>query len=261
MPKPVGPVPEGALGQLPASLRSELMAALDEIVQNFRAGRWEPSELNAGKLCEVVYTVIRGHADGKMPAKASKPGNMVDACRNLEKETALPRSLRIQIPRMLTGLYEFRNNRGVGHVGGDVDPNHMDAVVVLAMAKWVVAELVRVFHDVDTAEATAVTDALVEREVPLIWATGDKKRVLNPKLTLRQKTLLLLYGEAGPVAEGDLVAWVEPSRPSDYRRDVLRRGHKDKLLEYDERGGTVEISRLGARIVERHLSKWEAPLK
>ena len=116
-----------------------------------------------------------------MPAKVSKPPNMLDACRALEKETALPRSLRIQVPRVLTALYEIRNNRGVGHVGGDVDPNHMDAVVVLAMSKWIVAELVRVFHNVDTATATGITDALVEREVPLIWTTGDKKRVLNAK--------------------------------------------------------------------------------
>jgi hypothetical protein len=261
LPATSAPVPQSALGNLPASLRSQLLAALNDIVQNFTAGRWEPSELNAGKLCEIVYTIIRGFADGAMPAKASKPANMVDACRGLEKETALPRSLRIQVPRMLTALYEIRNNRGVGHVGGDVDPNHMDAVAVLAMAKWIVAELVRVFHNVDTAMATAVTDALIEREVPLIWSTGDKKRVLNAKLTLKQKTLLLLYGEAGPVDERDLLAWVEPSRASDYRRDVLRRGHKHKLLEYDEATATVELSPLGARVVEEQLQKWEAALK
>ncbi len=249
-----------ALGHLPTSLRSELLSTLDQIVQNFRAGRWEPSELNGGKLSEVVFTVIRGHAQGTIPSKASKPSNMIDACRALEGEAALPRSLRIQVPRMLIALYEIRNNRGVGHVGGDVDPNHMDAVAVLAMTKWIVAELVRVFHNVDTVTATAVTEALVEREVPLIWSTGGRKRVLNARLTLKEKTLLLLYGEAGPVAEGDLISWVEPSRPSDYRRDVLRRGHRDKQLEYDELGKTVEISPLGARLVEVKLPRWEHPL-
>lgn len=254
------PVPAAALGHLPASLRAELLAALNEIVQSFRAGRWEPSELNGGKLSEVVFTVIRGHADGTMPARASKPRNMVEACRALETETALPRSLRIQIPRMLIALYEIRNNRGVGHVGGDVDPNHMDAVTVLAMAKWVVAELVRVFHKVDTATATAVTDALIDREVPLIWSTGSRKRVLNTTLTLREKTFLLLYGEAGPVAERDLISWIQPSRPSDYRSKVLRRGHRDKLIEYDETAATVELSPLGARLVEDQLATWERTL-
>jgi len=59
----------------------------------------------------------------------------------------------VLIPRLLPVLYEIRNNRGVGHVGGDVDPNHMDAEAVQAMASWVMAELVRIFHGVKTEEA------------------------------------------------------------------------------------------------------------
>ena len=73
-----------------------------------------------------------------------------------------PRSVRIQIPRSLIALYEVRNNRGVGHVGGDVDPNPMDARIVLKMARWVVAELVRVSHGLDTAEAKGVVEHLIE---------------------------------------------------------------------------------------------------
>ncbi|MBB3083292.1 hypothetical protein [Geodermatophilus sabuli] len=47
---------------------------------------------------------------------------------------------------MMIGLYDIRNNRGVGHAGADVDPNHMDATVVLYQSKWLVAELVRLLH-------------------------------------------------------------------------------------------------------------------
>src|SRR4051794_13238126 len=90
-----------ALATLPSGLRSPLIKSLDEIVRNYRAGRWEPSELNGGKLCEVVYTILRGHADGALPSKPSKPKNMVDACTALEGAGAhLPRSLRVQIPRV-----------------------------------------------------------------------------------------------------------------------------------------------------------------
>src|SRR2546423_9437344 len=107
---------------------------------------------------------------------------MVVACQKLEAETEkkiVPRSIRIQIPRMLVALFEIRNNRNVGHVGGDVDPNHMDAVCVLQMSKWIVAELVRVFHNVDVDTATEIVDTLVERETPLIWEVNGLKRVLH----------------------------------------------------------------------------------
>jgi hypothetical protein len=108
---------------------------------------------------------------------------------------------------MLVALYEIRNNRNVGHVGGDVDPNHMDAVCVLQMSKWIVAELVRVLHNVDTDTATDIVDTLVERETPLIWEVRGRKRVLDTGLKMKPKTLLLLYASNGAVSERDLVAW------------------------------------------------------
>jgi hypothetical protein len=246
-------VPSGLLGALPTPLRAELLAALNTIIANFREERWEPSELNGGKLCEIVYSIVRGKADGAFPASSSKPRNMLSACQQLEQETQLPRSLRIQVPRMLVALYEIRNNRGVGHVGSDVDPNHMDAVAVLYMSKWLVAELIRVFHQLDTLAATEAVDALVEREVQVVWSVDGRKRVLRDKATLREKTLLVLYSESGAVAEDDLRAWVEAANPSAYRRDVLRRAHRDKLIEYDERQRSVRISPIGARYVEQNL--------
>ncbi len=244
--------PATALSGVPASLRKELLDAFSAVVRNFREGRWEPSELNGGKLCEVVYTILRGYVDGKMPSRARKPSNIVDACRALEgaDSKTFSRSVRIQIPRVLAALYEIRNNRGVGHVGGDVDPNHMDAKIVVESAKWIVAELVRVFHGLDTATATTVVEGLVDRTVPVVWEVGGRKRVLTTDLSMRDQTLVLLYSTSEPVKEADLVSWVEHSNASVYRRDVLRRAHKARLIEYDEASGSVSISPAGMAHVE-----------
>jgi len=247
--------PSSALSGIPAGLRKALLDAFAEIVRNFREGRWEPSELNGGKLCEVVYTILKGQVDGKMPPQPKKPRNMVDDCRALEKadSSVFPRSIRIQIPRMLIGLYEIRNNRGVGHVGGDVNPNHMDAKVVVESAKWLVAELVRVFHGLSTEEATEVVEGLVEKTVPIVWKVGERKRVLRSDLSMRDQTLLLLYSTTGSVHERDLVDWVEHSNPSVYRRDVLRRAHRERLVDYNEHSGEVHLSPTGAAYVEDKL--------
>ena len=56
--------PAGAFSGLPDGLREELLEAFDKILRNFRERRWEPAELNGGKLSEVVYCFIRGFADG-----------------------------------------------------------------------------------------------------------------------------------------------------------------------------------------------------
>jgi hypothetical protein len=243
-----------ALSDLPVTLREELLQAFDSIVRNFRERRWEPSTLNGGKLCEVVYTILRGYVDGSYPVHSSKPSNMLDACRSLEQaSSSFSRSIRIQIPRMLIALYEIRNNRGVGHVGGEVDANHMDAVAVLYMAKWIVAELVRVFHRLDTATATEVVNLLVEREIPVIWHVGDKKRVLQHKLSMRDKMLLVLYTEPGTVSEQDVVSWLEYSNASGFRHNVVQPAHKDRFIEYDTIARTLQLSPLGVQYVEEKL--------
>lgn len=252
-----GDTPATVLATVPSGLRDPLLAALNEISTNFAAHKWEPSELNGGKLCETAHTILRSYIEGTWAAKPSKPRDFKQACLDFEKEdkTKWPQSVRITAPRLLMALYEIRNNRGVGHAGGDVDANHMDATLVLSGAKWVVAELIRIFHGVTTAEATAVVDALVERLVPTIWTIGATRRVLVPGLSMKDQTLLLLYASADWVAEGNLVGAIEHSNASVYRRDVLAPAHKDRLVEYDATNRRAHISPLGVEYVEKRLGQ------
>lgn len=237
-----------AFNALPPTLVADLLDAFQQVVKNYAEHRWEPSELNGGKLCEAAYTILTGYFAGTYEQRAHKPNDMVSACRNLERERG-PRSARIQIPRMLVALYEIRNNRGVGHAGGDVDPNHMDATAVVYMSKWVVAELVRLLHGLTTDEASDLVDALVEREVALVWRSGDKRRVLATGLTLRKGTLLLLSGVT-EARESDLALWLEQKRPADYRNKVLKPMHKDRLVEFDQTAGTVALLPPGVATAE-----------
>lgn len=243
------------LTSVPPSLRDELLVAFRNIEQNFREGRWEPSELNGGKLCEVVYSILKGYVAGAFPKKATKPRNMVDECKALEKASpTFPRSIRIQIPRMMIALYEIRNNRNVGHVGGEVDPSYMDAMCVLHISKWIVAELVRVFHDVSPEEATSAVEALSDREMSLVWTINGVSRILNTSLSMMDKTLLLLYAAPAGLQESDLLRSVEHSNPTVFRRDILRKAHKRRWLEYDAANTKATISPVGSQIIEKKLS-------
>lgn len=243
--------PADVFTSLPSGLRDDLVNAYNDVVKNYAERRWEPASLNGGKLCEAAYTIVRGLADGTFPSRSKKPRNMVDACKDMEKETGQPRSVKIQIPRMIVALYEIRNNRGVGHAGGDVDPNEMDATGVLYMSKWLMAELVRVLHTGTTAEATEIVEGLIKRQVALVWVSGDKKRVLKPGLTWKKNTLLVLLSETGEVAETDLFKWVEHKSLPVYRRDVLRPGHRERLWEYDETDRTIRLLTPGIEAAEQ----------
>ena len=246
--------PADFLSAIPETLRNELLEAFNQVERNFKEHRWEPSELNGGKLCEVVYSILKGYVDNSFPLHSSKPSNMLDACKSLEQSLAIfPRSIRIQIPRMLIALYEIRNNRGVGHVGGDVNPNHMDAVCVLQMSKWVFAELIRVFHSVTPEDASKAVEALSDRQLSLIWTINGVSRVLDNSLTMLDKTLVLLYSSPNGIKESDLIRFLEHSNPSIYRRDILRKAHKNRLLEYVPANGLATISPLGSIRVEQKV--------
>ena len=199
------------LKNIPTSLRDELIVEFNKLVKNYRESRWEPAELDGGKLCEIVYSILIGYTSNNYPIQAFKPDDFYTACKNLEKldKTIFPRAIRIQIPRILISLYEVRNNRDVGHVGGDVDPNRMDATLVISNAKWLMAELIRLFHQVNIDEANDAVDLIVQRETELIWNIGSKKRVLLSGLGYKEQSLLLLYNCVdGKASDQDLFDWI-----------------------------------------------------
>jgi hypothetical protein len=248
------------LAGLPVGLRDSLIESYKEIGRNFLEHRWEPSELNGGKFCEAAYTIIAGSLSGKFPARPSKPRDMVKDCRALEMIPADTnrvgdRSLRILIPRVLPILYEVRNNRGVGHIGGEVDPNYMDAMAVYSMASWMLAELVRVFHSVSPKDAQTAVDNLVERKHPLVWEVGGIKRVLDPSMAKSDQALLLLYSEPAWVQDRDLMEWVEYSGLSMFRKRVLEPLHASRLVEHNPSNDRVRISPKGVVDVEQRLLK------
>lgn len=248
------------LSGIPDGLKNPLLQSYADIARNYAERRWEPSELNGGKFSEVAYSIVKGSLDGNFPSKTSKPKDMVKSCRDLEMLPADSnrigdRSLRILIPRLLQGLYEIRNNRNVGHLGGDVDPNFMDATAVFSMANWILAELVRIFHSISTQEAQEIVDGLVERKHPLVWEVENVRRILDPEMNKKDQTLLLLYSKPAWVPEKELVQWVEYSSLSMFRKHILIPSHDSRLVEYDQPQGRARITPLGSKNVEERILK------
>lgn len=249
--------PALALSTIPAGLRDPLLEEYRKILQNFLEQRWLPSELHGGRFSEIVYTILDGQAKKAYAASPAKPANFPDACRKLEnnKFPHVPHSFQILIPRMLPALYDVRNNRNVGHVGGDVDPNYMDSMAVASMANWIMAELVRVFHSLTTTEAQQVVDTLVEVRIPVIWDDGSGiKRVLRPELKLQEQLLLLVAVAVPDVSSKQLLDWIEYDDPKYFMR-TIRGMHSKRLVEFTEKTDRVKILPPGAKAVQELIRK------
>jgi hypothetical protein len=141
----------------------------------------------------------------------------------------------------------------VGHVGGDVNPNHADSEAVLSMASWVLAELTRIFHGVSLIEAQTAVDALVQRRHPLVWEADGIKRVLNPAMKKSDQALVLLYSESAWVQAKKLAEWVEYTSTAMFRTRILKPLHRQRLIEFEVIGDRAKLSPLGIGHVEGHL--------
>lgn len=241
------------LGQLPSTLRSELLDEYSKLEKNYREGKWEPSELDGGKFCEVVYCIVKGYLDGNYPTRATKPNQFAHACNNTlpaiptTASTGLE-SMRLTIPRILIGIYDMRNRRGVGHVGGDVSPNHMDATYILYAVRWVMAELIRVLHQTNTQDASNAVESLTERALPYIWEVDGIKRVLIKKMKKADQVLHLLYATTTPVNASELAKWTE-TRTDNLKKTLLKL-HNEKMVHFNQVTRIVTISVLGIDAVE-----------
>lgn len=243
------------LANLPSGLRDPLMEEYRGLATAYLEGRWKLSALDAGRFCEVVYTVLDGALSGVFAATPTKPAQFVQACRSLESRSSIAvgdRSIRVLIPRVLPAMYEIRNNRNVGHVGGDVVANKMDATYLRDAATWVMAELVRVFHAAPVQEAQDSVDALVERAHPLVWEHQGVKRVLDPKMRTKDKVLVLLHSSPSGVSVSELKSWVKYPDPR-FAKRVMGELADSLMVEISNGGAHAVITPLGVRHVEENL--------
>jgi hypothetical protein len=242
------------LTSIPTGLKGPLISEYNKIIQHYLEKRWTSSELSGGKFCEIVYTILDGYAKGLYENKPLKPPNFVDACKRLENNSIVPRSFQILIPRMLPSLYEIRNNRSVGHVGGDVDSNSMDSNAVVTISSWILGELIRVYHNTSVIEAQKIVDFITNRKIPLVWETETIKRVLNPSLSLKDQILLLISSNSTKTRTDDLLKWVE-CKDKGYFIRSLRQLHKNRMIELSAQEKEVEILPPGLILVEKLISK------
>jgi hypothetical protein len=245
-----------ALGAIPKNFRQKLIEYYLRLKQRLAKRDYEASGLSAGKFCEMVLRTLQHEITGTSISFNKSIGNFYDECRKLIIFSAPNKSesLRVIIPRALAFLYTFRNKRSIGHQGGDVDPNAIDAATIARAADWVMCELIRCFHSLSLEDAQALVDSLSIRHLPDIWEVQGRKRVLRSDLESKDKALLLLYSctDLGALSE-DLCLWTKYSSPSMFKTRVLRPLDAAGLVDYDEDIDYVVLSPLGVARVEDKL--------
>jgi hypothetical protein len=79
-------------------------------------------------------------------------------------------TIRLAIPRACRFGYDISSNRGGRHDPDEVDPNEMDATVMIGLCSWILAEMVRFAQKgaVDPDRARAAVQSLVIPKYPVL---------------------------------------------------------------------------------------------
>ena len=158
-------------------------------------------------------------------------------------------SIRLHIPRALRIVYDVRNNRDAAHLADGIDPNLQDATLVISNLDWVLAEFVRLYHNMTANEAQETIDGLVTRKAPVIEDFDGFLKVLNPKLQVSGYVLVLLYERGSRGATfAELEKWVRPSMRGNLRRTLS--GMVDKAEIHESDTGIFKLTKLGRKDVE-----------
>ena len=232
-------------------LVDELLAAYVEAKRNFYLGGLRLSAVEGGRFCEAAFRMLQQRATGRFVPL----GQQLDTdgtIRTLAQiaGAAQPDSVRLHIPRTLRTVYDIRNRRDTAHLADGIDPNVQDATLVVSNLDWVLAEFVRLHHNVDANAAQAVVNTIVTRQAPVIQDFNGYLKVLNPSLHAGDHVLLLLYhrGNQGATAD-ELAAWVRPSMKRNLKRTLTRLVDDEAFIHPD--GAHLKITIAGQREVER----------
>lgn len=246
----------------PSELVDALIDSYIEIKDHYYLDRLEPAELNGGKFVEAAIRILQYVTNNCIYTPiGTEIKDVIGKLRQFEQisDKSIPESYRIHIPRNLCSIYNIRNKRGVGHLGGDVNPNLADASLIIACCDWVLAELYSINFKCTLNQAQNIVNNLVQRRNPLVFEFEDIKRVLNPKLSFKNQTLLLLAGSYPErVSETDLIKWIEPKNTTDFRRKVLKPLHEERFIDYIEKESCL-ILPPGLKYIDENADKWANP--
>jgi hypothetical protein len=224
------------LSKLPPDLAGALEDEYKKLLEHYLNEEWDDAQVDAGRFCEAVLRLLEWHTQGAFTPidGKSKPlrKSVVAAAQN---DVGLPPTLRLQIPQSVELMMDFRNNRNSAHLGA-IEANLVDAATVMALASWVIAEIVRLETNKQPTEVQALIDALSQRQLPLVEKVGDRPVVLDPTLSASERALVLLYHTGAPVPSNDLRVWAEYANATRWRIDILRSLARSKLVHVDDEG-------------------------
>lgn len=196
----------------PAKHVKAALGHFSNAVSDFGKGDWEDSVAKSGKFVEALLKAVATHCgvafDVGRKFKADKVMNDLGQVAHGSYDDAL----RLLIPRACRVVYDIASNRGARHDPDEVDPNAMDANVVMTVCSWLLAESIRYAQKgaVDPSQARDLVESLSEKKYPVIEEVEGRVYLHAKKKSAVDVGLIILaYRYPRRVAREDLIGAIK----------------------------------------------------
>lgn len=193
----------------PAAHVAAELAHYEAAIREYRAGNWEASMLKSGKFLEAVLKASLVYCG--LPVLDARQFKVGKAIQDLAQTSGYDDSVRLLIPRACAFVYDIMSNRGTRHDPDKINPNKMDASVVMPVVSWILAEMIRLASGIATPTQTLEqVENLTEKKYPHIEHIDGRLYINISGLSARDFGLLLLHAHyPGRIPKVELSAAME----------------------------------------------------
>lgn len=238
--------------EIPDELIKPLFEHFQKANNEFLKENWDYVGNEIGKFIEIAFRIVQNkNLEQYTPINKKLPIITEGFLKNFEQANDVGEEYRIIIPRVLYSMYCIRNKRGMIHIN-NINPNRMDALYLINSSKWILSEIIRSTSNIDFEIAMKIIDDILHKTTPYIWRNNDIVRVLNTKLNIKEKILILLYSEDKMSVER-LFNCIEYKNKTIFKKYVMEL-HKSRFLEIDSNDECLILPN-GIEYIEQILKK------
>jgi hypothetical protein len=177
------------------SLIGQLINEYNSLESRFVLRDWEPATLDGGQFTEAAARILYHIDSGTLNHKklVNKCLEYVEDPNNSNTHNYPDKKSSLHTAKVLRTIYKFRSDRGAIHINPNYSANHLDAKLVISNAKWVLAEIIRVFLTSDLNLVEKIIRDILEFDVPVIGDFEGQLLVQRTDCIADEEILILLH--------------------------------------------------------------------
>jgi len=240
---------------LPIKIVEDLIESYNDLLNEYIKGNWKYTLVQGGRFIENTFRALYFLAT-KEEVKEVKNIQKVMKMLLQIPEGKVPESIRIIIPKIAYSVYSLRSKRDSVHVK-PIPSGYIDSTFVVTASGWILAEFLRLSHNIEEKEIVEIINSLVSRKVPFIEKHGEETFVTK-RLGCKEEILLLLLNTPEGMTRsqiGKILGKFYSSSRITHSLDELEKNKEGSLVVYSETNKKYYITGLGERYITQVLSR------